>query len=105
MRCETIICAFNGFMLHLQNHDVTKPDAQQTFRLMHYFSVEGKEFPEDFPRVMLVLHDMHHVVYYPSQLVSLYCCTHFSCVASQLAQARAMQHVVIACARALTKFV
>ena len=36
----------------MQNHDVTKPDAQQTFRLMHYFSVEGKEFPEDFPRVM-----------------------------------------------------
>lgn len=33
-----------------RNHDVTKPDAQQTFRLMHYFSVEGKEFPEDFPR-------------------------------------------------------
>ena len=38
--------------LCMQNHDVTKPDAQQTFRLMHYFSVEGKEFPEDFPRVL-----------------------------------------------------
>ncbi len=35
----------------VQNHDVTKPDAQQTFRLMHYFPVEGKTFPEGFPRV------------------------------------------------------
>ncbi|EIE22069.1 oxidoreductase [Coccomyxa subellipsoidea C-169] len=33
-----------------KNHDVTKPDAQQTFRLMHYFPVEGKTFPEGFPR-------------------------------------------------------
>ena len=35
----------------MQNHDITKPDAQQTFRLMHYFAVEGKEFPPGFPRV------------------------------------------------------
>ncbi len=82
MRCETISCAPNGFMLHLQNHDVTKPDAQQTFRLMHYFSVEGREFPEDFPRVMHILHDMRHIAYYPSQL--LYCCSRLTCVASQL---------------------
>ena len=65
MHCEIITSALNGFMLHLQNHDVARPDAQQTFRLMHYFSVEGKEFPEDFPRVMLVPYDMRHVVYYP----------------------------------------
>ena len=38
-------------MCHEQNHDVRRPDAQQTFRLMHYFGVEGKEFPPDFPRV------------------------------------------------------
>ncbi len=101
MRHESIIWAFVGFMLLLQNHDVTKPDAQQTFRLMHYFSVEGKEFPEDFPRVRHLLHDIHHIVYHPSQL--LYCCAHF--VASQLVQARAMQHVIVACERALTKSV
>ena len=35
----------------LQNHDITKTDAQQTFRLMHYFAVEGKTFPSGFPRV------------------------------------------------------
>ena len=92
------------FRLHLQNHDVTKPDAQQTFRLMHYFSVEGKEFPEDFPRVMLVLPDMHHAVYYSSELLVLFCCTCMSHDASQL-QARAMLHVVIPCARARTQFV
>ncbi|KAK9909897.1 hypothetical protein WJX75_009198 [Coccomyxa subellipsoidea] len=33
-----------------KNHDVTKADAQQTFRLMHYFPVEGKSFPPGFPR-------------------------------------------------------
>ena len=33
-----------------RNHDVTRTDCQQTFRLMHYFSVEGKQFPPDFPR-------------------------------------------------------
>lgn len=38
----------------LQNHDVTRSDAQQTFRLMHYFSVEGKEFPPGFPRVSMI---------------------------------------------------
>lgn len=105
MHCEIITSALNGFMLHLQNHDVARPDAQQTFRLMHYFSVEGKEFPEDFPRVMLVPYDMRHVVYYPSKLVLLYCCTHISCDASQLAHARVMQHVVIISARAVIKFV
>ena len=46
--CRTGLICSSGM---LQNHDVTRPDAQQTFRLMHYFSVEGKEFPEDFPRV------------------------------------------------------
>lgn len=35
----------------LQNHDIKKVDAQQTFRLMHYFAVEGKTFPPGFPRV------------------------------------------------------
>lgn len=35
----------------MQNHDITEPDAQQTFRLMHYFAVEGREFPPGFPRV------------------------------------------------------
>ena len=81
---KSIIFALSGFMLHLQNHDVTKPDAQQTFRLMHYFSVEGKEFPEDFPRVMHILHDMRQIVYCPLQLVLLHCCSRLSCVASQL---------------------
>ncbi|KAK9786484.1 hypothetical protein WJX73_001127 [Symbiochloris irregularis] len=33
-----------------KNHDVRLPDCQQTLRLMHYFSVEGKRFPEGFPR-------------------------------------------------------
>jgi hypothetical protein len=35
----------------MQNHDITEPDAQQTFRLMHYFAVDGKEFPPGYPRV------------------------------------------------------
>ncbi|CAL5221914.1 g4184 [Coccomyxa viridis] len=33
-----------------KNHDIAKVDAQQTFRLMHYFAVEGKTFPPGFPR-------------------------------------------------------
>ncbi|DBA91455.1 TPA: hypothetical protein ACH3X1_003093 [Trebouxia sp. C0004] len=36
--------------LFTRNHDVTKPNAQQNFRLMHYFSVEGRELPEDSSR-------------------------------------------------------
>ena len=35
----------------VQNHDILRPDAQQTFRLMHYFAVTGKNFPPGFPRV------------------------------------------------------
>ena len=38
-------------LVALQNHDIKKADAQQTFRLMHYFAVEGKTFPPGFPRV------------------------------------------------------
>lgn len=33
-----------------KNHDVSRQDCQQTFRLMHYFGVEGKLFPPGHPR-------------------------------------------------------